>query len=148
MMSMITADVFSRFFFNAPIRGVPLIIAMSIIAVVFFQLADTIRMRRLTRSDLLIGSLIEKRPKLGYSLEAIFNLVGVFVMAVLLWYSVPYLTKAWELGTYDGTAGEFTIPEWPVKAVIVIGSALCVIQFARNALNDLAFLTKRGSKDV
>ncbi len=143
MMLMIVADVFSRFVFDAPIRGIPLIITMSIIAVVFLQLADTIRTGRLTRSDMLIRELIAKRPTLGYSLQGIFHLIGVFVMAILLWYSVPFLTKAWQLGTYDGTEGEFSIPEWPVKAVIVLGAALCTIQFIRNFLNDIGALCKR-----
>jgi len=137
MMMLIVADVIARFGFNSPIRGVPLIITMSIIAVVFLQLADALRAGRLTRSDMLITSMIRKRPKLGYSMQGIFHLAGVFIMSVLLWYSVPFLMKAWRLGTYDGTDGEFTLPEWPVKAVIVVGATVCVVQFFRHFLRDI-----------
>lgn len=137
MMLLIAADVFFRFAFNSPIRGVPLIISMSIIAVVFLQLADTVRTGRLTQSDMLITHLIQTRPRLGHSLQGLFHLVGVFVMGAILWYSVPFLTKAWQLGTYDGTPGDFAVPEWPVKAVIVLGAALCTLQFFYNFLRDI-----------
>ncbi len=144
MMSLIVADVFMRFVFNSPIRGVPLIITMSIIAIVFLQLADALRAGRLTRSDMLISSLITNRPKLGYSLQGIFHLAGVFIMSVLLWYSVPFFLKAWRLNSYDGTDGEFTLPEWPVKAVIVIGAIVCALQFFRHLLRDIDALRAHG----
>jgi len=142
MMMMIVADVFFRFVFNSPIRGVPLIITMSIIAIVFLQLADALRAGRLTRSDMLIGSLLTKRPLIGYSMQGIFHLAGVFIMSVLLWYSVPFMLKAWRLNSYDGTDGEFTLPEWPVKAVIVVGAIVCAIQFLRHLLRDIDALRK------
>ena len=43
IMVAINADVFSRFLFNAPISGVPLIVERSIIAIVFLQLAAALR---------------------------------------------------------------------------------------------------------
>ena len=42
MMVLINADVIGRAVFNAPIRGVPLIISLSIIAIVFLQLHDAL----------------------------------------------------------------------------------------------------------
>jgi TRAP-type mannitol/chloroaromatic compound transport system permease small subunit len=144
MMMMIVADVFSRTVFNSPIRGVPLIITMSIIAIVFLQLADALRAGRLTRSDMLITSLLENRPQLGHIMQGVFNLAGITVMGILLWYSVPMLMKAWRLDTYDGTDGEFTIAEWPVKAIIVIGATVCALQFFRHLLKDINYNRQKG----
>lgn len=143
MMMLIVADVVARFVFNSPIRGVPLIITMSIIAVVFLQLADALRAGRLTRSDMLITRMLTNRPLIGHSMQAIFHLAGVFIMTILLWHSVPFLLKAWRLNTYDGTDGEFTLPEWPVKMVIVIGAAVCTAQFFRHFLRDVSALRPR-----
>jgi len=143
MMMLITADVFFRFVFNAPIRGVPLIITMSIIAIVFLQLADALRAGRMTRSDMLITRLLKNKPVVGHSLQAIYHLAGVFIMTVLLWHSVPLLEKAWRLGTYDGTDGEFTLPEWPVKFIIVLGATVCSLQFLRLLWKDIEFHLKR-----
>ena len=43
LMLAINADVFSRFLFNAPISGVPLVVEMSIIAIVFLQITAALR---------------------------------------------------------------------------------------------------------
>jgi len=143
MMSLIVADVFMRFVFNSPIRGVPLIITMSIIAIVFLQLADALRAGRMTRSDMVITALLKKRPLIGYSMQGIFHLTGGFIMSVILWYSVPVLLKVWRLNSYDGTDGEFTLPDWPVKAMIVIGAAVCAIQFFRHFFQDVNVLWRQ-----
>ncbi len=42
-MCLICADVAGRYFFNAPIFGVTEIVEISIVAIVFAQLADTTR---------------------------------------------------------------------------------------------------------
>ena len=144
MMSLIVADVFMRFVFNSPIRGVPLIITMSIIAIVFLQLADALRAGRMTRSDMVISSLLNKRPLIGYSMQGLFHLAGGFIMSIILWYSVPALLNVWRLNSYDGTDGEFTLPEWPVKAMIVIGATVCAIQFIRLSFRDIKALRDRG----
>jgi len=147
MMMLIVSDVFMRFVFNSPIRGVPLIITMSIIAIVFLQLADALRAGRLTRSDMVISRLLSNRPLVGYSLQGAFHFAGVFVFSILLWYSVHPLMKAWRLDSYDGTDGEFTLPEWPIKAVIVLGAAVCLVQFFRHFLRDLSALRKVNKDD-
>ena len=49
-MVLINIDVFSRYLFNAPVTGVPLVITLSIIAIVFLQLAAALRGGRVTRS--------------------------------------------------------------------------------------------------
>ena len=82
MMMLIVIDVGMRAFFNSPIRGVPLIITMSIVAVVFLQLADALRAGRLTRSDVLIGKLLNTRPVLGHWMQAVFHFAGVVLMVV------------------------------------------------------------------
>ena len=54
---LINLDVFSRFLFNNPIDGVTELVELSIVAIVFLQLADAVRNGRLTRSDGLYNRL-------------------------------------------------------------------------------------------
>jgi len=143
MMMLIVFDVGMRMFFNSPVRGVPLIITMSIVAIVFLQLADALRAGRLTRSDILIGKLLNTRPVLGHWMQAVFHFAGVVLMIVLVRFSMPLLEKAWRLDSYDGTEGDFTFPEWPIKAVVVVGAGVCAIQFLRLFIADLRFLASR-----
>jgi TRAP-type mannitol/chloroaromatic compound transport system permease small subunit len=145
IMILINLDVFMRYLFNAPVRGVPLAVTMSIIAIVFLQMSDALRVGRFTRSDVMIGRLLQNRPMIGHWLQLQYNALGVILMAVIFWYTIPFLEKAWRSQSYAGNEGDFTVPEWPVKAVILIGSSCCCLQFIRHFREDLRYL--RGYRD-
>jgi TRAP-type mannitol/chloroaromatic compound transport system permease small subunit len=145
IMILINLDVFLRFLFNMPVRGVPLAVSMSIIAIVFLQMSDALRVGRFTRSDVLIGRLLQSRPIIGHWLQMHYNAFGVILMAIIFWYTIPFLGKAWRSQSYAGNEGDFTVPEWPVKLVILIGSSCCCIQFARHFREDFRYL--RGYRD-
>ena len=53
MVLMVTTDAMSRSFFAKPIAGVTELIQISIIGIVFLQIADAIRTKRMTRADSL-----------------------------------------------------------------------------------------------
>ena len=137
LMLLINADVLSRYLFNYPINGVPLIIELSIVAIVFLQLAAALREGRMTRSDVMIGRLLTQRPVLGLSLQAIYHALGALLMGILFLYSVPLFEKAWRRNTYVGVEGDFTIRVWILKLVILVGIAVCGIQFLRHIGFDL-----------
>lgn len=137
IMVLINTDVFSRFLFNAPIKGVPLIIEFSIVSIVFLQLAAALRGERMTRSDIVIGRLLEKRPQLGLSLQAVYHACGAILMGILFTFSVPLFEKAWRRNTYAGVEGDFIIQVWTLKLIILIGVAVCTIQFVRHVVNDM-----------
>jgi TRAP-type mannitol/chloroaromatic compound transport system permease small subunit len=145
IMILISMDVFSRFLFNAPVKGVPLAVTMSIVAIVFLQMSDALRWGRFTRSDVMIGRLLISRPRIGHVLQLIYNALGIFLMAIIFTYSLPFLEKAWISQSYAGNEGEFTVPEWPVKLVIIIGASVCCIQFVRHFWQDIRYL--RGYRD-
>ncbi len=132
IMVLINSDVWSRAIFNRPISGIPLIIEMSIIAIVFLQITAALRGGRLTRSDVLIGRLLKNRPQLGFSLQALYHLTGAALMVILYAFSERFFVKAWQRGTYEGVEGDFTLPTWPLKLLILVGAVICAIQFVRH----------------
>ena len=132
IMVLINSDVWSRAIFNRPISGIPLIIEMSIIAIVFLQITAALRGGRLTRSDVLIGRVLKNRPQLGYSLQALYHFTGAALMVILYAFSERFFTKAWRRDTYEGVEGDFTLPTWPLKLLILVGAVVCAIQFARH----------------
>ncbi len=142
IMVLINSDVWSRALLNLPISGIPLIIEMSIIAIVFLQITAALRGGRLTRSDVLIGRLLKKRPQLGFSLQALYHLAGAALMVILYAFSERFFVKVWQRGTYEGVEGDFTLPNWPLKLLILIGAVICAIQFVRHIGID--FRTVRG----
>jgi len=138
-MALINIDVFSRLLFNRPISGVPLIIEMSIIVIVFLQLAAALRRGRMTRSDVVIGRLLDNRPATGHLLQGVYHLAGFVLMILLIQYSLPLFSKAWRRGTYAGLEGDFTLPIWPIKLLIVVGAAVIMVQFLRLVRRDIQF---------
>ncbi len=136
LLIIINLDIISRFLFNRPIRGVPEIVSLSIVALVFMQIAHTLKVGRLTRAETLLNILRAKLPRVGCFLEGIFHLVGAGLFWLILQGSYPMLIKAWTIDEYVGAEGDFMAPVWPVKLIILIGSAAAIIQFLLLAYDD------------
>ena len=51
IMLVMLGDIFGRFLFNKPIPGVPEIVAISLVAIVFLQIAHTLRAWRVIFTD-------------------------------------------------------------------------------------------------
>jgi TRAP-type C4-dicarboxylate transport system permease small subunit len=130
LILLVSADALGRSFFLHPIVGTTELVTLSIVGIVFLQLADTIRGGRLTRSDSLL-SVIPRRA--AAALQAVFHLLGAVFMALGIWGSVPLLKEAIERNHWIGNEGVFTAPVWPVKTIIVVGLAVCLVQFLRLA---------------
>lgn len=140
IMLLVNADVIGRGLLNLPVSGVPEMVSMSIVAIVFLQVAQTFRMNRLTRSDALLGALQNKRPRLRAVVELIFAVGALFIMLQLLRASWPLFVKSWVRNTFEGTIGDFTAPIWPVKLIILIGCTMLILQLIFHAIDALKSL--------
>jgi TRAP-type mannitol/chloroaromatic compound transport system permease small subunit len=146
LLVIINLDIGGRALFNHPVRGVPEIVALSIVACVFLQIAHTLKVGRLTRSDILLNWLQSRHPALKHILEAVYHLIGGCLMAVLFKASIPLFTKAWRIDEYVGAQGDFMAPVWPVKLIILIGCAAGAIQFLLMAIDSMKQLRAPASK--
>ena len=142
LMSILCADVISRSVFNAPINGVPLLVELSILLIMFLQLPAAIRSGRLTRSDILLARLVRDRPSLGLSLRAVYDALGIALMVAVFVYTLPTFNKVWRRDTFEGLEGDFALPSWPFKLLILVGAVMCAIQFGRSALDGIANLRR------
>lgn len=136
LMVLINSDVVGRFVFNHPITGVPEIVSLSIVGIVFLQLAHTLRLHRFIRSDVLVGRLIRTRPRAGRALQCLHHLIGGTLGLLILWYVYPKFTEAWSEGIYLGDIGRIIIPTWPILAIILVGSFFTTIQYVLHAFDD------------
>ena len=146
IMILINSDVFMRFLFNAPVMGVPLVISMSIIGIVFLQLPDALRNGRFIRNDALLGRMLEHHPRIGHWMETVYNFAGFLFMAVLVWYEWPFMVRNWNEQVYAGNEGDFTLPVWPLTLMVLIGAACCGIQYLRQMWRDIRYL--RGDQSA
>ncbi len=137
LMVLINSDVVGRDLLGAPVRGVTELVALSIVGIVFLQLADTLHSGRFTRADVLLERLKRTRPVLAARLQALFHMVGAALMAVILWAAWSPLVESIRIREYVGAIGDFTAPVWPVRLIMLIGLTLTLITFVLLAWADL-----------
>ncbi len=130
IMLLIGADVLARNLFDAPISGVPEMVALSIVAIVFLQVPQTLRAERFTRSTAVLDAIRGRAPRVARIMETVFDTSAILLLGALLYASWPLFTKSWQNNTFVGALGDFTAPLWPVKLIICIGTAMLMAQFA------------------
>jgi len=143
VMLLIAADVVGRFAFGRPIAGVPEIVSMSILAIVFLQLANTLSRGKLTRSDAALSALRRRAPRLADALDAVLHGAGAYLLAVLLQAFHPMFLRSYGRNEMVGAVGQFLAPIWPVHLIVLIGAAMLLAVFVLRALM-LATLAIRG----
>ena len=133
LMVLINADVFGRNLINQPVRGVTEIVSISIVGIVFLQLADTLHAGRFTRADILLDRIKTTRPSLAAALHATFHLIGFALMVVILLASWQPLVESVRIQEYVGAIGYFQLPVWPIRLITLVGlttTALCFLLLA------------------
>jgi TRAP-type C4-dicarboxylate transport system permease small subunit len=130
LMILVNADVIGRTAFLSPISGVPEIVSMSIVAIVFLQIAQAFRMGSFTRTDAFLKLFARRSPRLRHALELVYTLAAIALVWFLFQASFPLFLRSWTRDTYIGTIGDFTAPIWPVKLIILIGCAALLLQLA------------------
>lgn len=149
LMVLINADVLGRNLLSAPVRGVPEIVALSIVGIVFLQLADTLRVGRFTRADVLLERLARTRPRAHDALHAAYHAVGAALLGVILWASWAPLVESIRIREYVGAIGDFTAPVWPIRLITLVGLSVTALTFLLLAREDMkrarVLAAQRGS---
>lgn len=130
MAVAVNADILGRDLFNQPVPGVTEFVGLSIVAVVFLQMANTLREDRHIANDLIFKAIGASHPVVAHAFYGVFHLIGAVLMALIVWYVIPILIENFEGDYYKGTAGVVEIPVWPFMATVVIGAAATVVQYA------------------
>lgn len=138
VMLLMCVDVLMRNAVDRPIDGVAELVATSIIVIVFLQLPSTLRHGRMSRAELFIDPFLERKPRAGRRLRALYSLVGALSCAVIAYATWPAFERAWQDSEFWGVEGIFTFPTWPVRAVVILGSVLAAVQYLLFVVQDLA----------
>lgn len=137
LMMLITSDITLRFVFGSPISGVTEIVEISIIIVTFLQLAHTLKVGRVTRSDALYSRIMTRFPTVGNVMGTLFAAAGVGLMIAIMWGGWPKWLQSLHGDYFVGNKGVFTFPEWPQRLVLVIGCGMMAIQFFLMGLDNI-----------
>ncbi|MCO4838065.1 MAG: TRAP transporter small permease [Oceanospirillaceae bacterium] len=129
LVVILNVDVVARGLFNSPLKGTYELVQLSVVFIVFLQLADVVRVDRLTRSDGFLHLLHGRSPKLTNAIRRMINAVSAIFMGLIAYIMFPEFIKMWGTQDYFGVPGLFTVPWWPIKLVIAGGSALASLIF-------------------
>jgi len=143
LVILICSDALGRSFFNHPIDGVTELVAVTMAVIVFCQLADTVRLGKLTRSDAFLSTLEASNSTLAALVVISFDILGIAVMVCIIWGTTPLLIESIERGYYIGEQGVFTLPDWPIKAIVVLGSVACALCFLVRAVHHWMLVSER-----
>ena len=134
IMSLIVADVVGRFFFGHPIPGVPEIVSMLILSIVFLQIGNTLLRGKLTRSDGFLLFLTRRCPRTAALLDAVMHLMGAMLIGIMAYAFLPLFLRSYGRNEQIGTVGQFLAPIWPTHLVVLVGSVVLCIAFILRAI--------------
>lgn len=137
MSIAVNADIIGRDVFNHPIAGVTEFLGLSIVAVVFLQMANTAREGRHINNDLIIATVAKRNPRLARLFYAVFELIAAILFALVVRFVWPNLVDNYYGGYFKGTSGYIEIPLWPFIGVVLIGAAAASIQHLLLAWREL-----------
>jgi TRAP-type mannitol/chloroaromatic compound transport system permease small subunit len=102
---------------------------LSIISIVWLQMAYALRQRQHLRTNLLLGAL----PRLGQHTILILNAsTGIVIFFLIAYYAYPEFVRAWRTGAFEGEH-PVRIPVWPIWGTVMIGSTLTAVEYAIQA---------------
>jgi TRAP-type C4-dicarboxylate transport system permease small subunit len=129
MAVAVNADVLGRNLLLRPLPGVLEFVGLSIVAIVFLQMANTLREDRHVANDVVIRAIGAAKPRLTAACYSVFYLIGAVLMALIVWFVWPILVDNYYGGFYRGTQGVVEIRIWPFIVAIIVGAAATAIQY-------------------
>jgi len=138
---LVVADVIGRAIFNCPVQGTPEIVSISIVVICYLQAAYAIRSGGMLRVDAFISML--PRP-VREALDVIGALLGAAFFALIVWGAYDPAVYSWISNEYEGE-GALQVPVWPARFIIILGSALAILNYLLLAYQALLRMLGRGA---
>ena len=125
LMVLIIGDVTGRVALDHPVPGVPEIVKLSIVGIVWLQFAYTLRTDRHLRTTLVFDLLPAAWKRVVYALNCA---AGFAVFGLIIWYSQDNVVDTYRWQTFEGE-DPVRIPVWPVWTLVVLGAGLTGIEY-------------------
>lgn len=135
----ILADVLGRVLFNHPLTGVPEIVKVSIVGIVWIQIPYSTLTGLHVRSTLIHSRLGKTGQEV---LNIIGNIMGAGLMAALFRASWPDMIHSWEILEFEGD-GVFRVPAYPIRTMITFGSAMAAVHFVAQIVQNVRNILNR-----
>ena len=137
---LVCADILGRVLFQHPLAGVPEIVKVSIVAIVWLQIPHTLRIGGHLRSDIVLRAL----PGRGRAIAEFFACVlGALIFGLLVVSGWDTMILAWEMGEFEGEL-PVRVPTYPLRTIVLLGAALTALQFLLMAAEAVRKLASRS----
>ena len=73
---------------------------------------------------------------------AIFDALAIVFFLIVLYGAIPELYDSWRFDYFVGEEGLFTVAEWPIKLILVIGCTVTMLQFVKFTARHIAPLLR------
>jgi len=125
IMLLITVDVGGRAFFNSPLFGVPEIVKISVVGLVWCMMAHTLKIGAHLRSTILL----EHMPTSArHAVDILGCVLGALMFGLIVYSGWDQMIEAWRVGEFEGE-DPVRVPTYPIRSLVVLGAALTAIQF-------------------
>lgn len=129
LVLLVGLDVLGRNLFGAPVKGVPELVSLTIVGIVFLQIPQCLREGRVSRTEAMDMFLAKRYPALRPILHTVFDLISIFLIGVVFVATWPMFIKSVTRHEYIGAVGNFTAPTWPIRVAILVGCTFLILQF-------------------
>ncbi len=126
------ADVVGTKFLGMPVPGTLEVTESTMVLIVFGALAYTQERRGHIRVELLYNHAGARGKSF---MEAITHVLALVYFALLCWQGISELSYSWEIR--EATMGTVRFPLYPARFLLVVGTALLVVQLALDVISDL-----------
>ncbi len=133
------ADVVGTKFLNYPVPGTLEFTESTMVLVVFGALAFTQSKRGHIRVEILYNF---GGPRTRALLDAFTHLSAFIYFGLLCWLGIQEAIYSWEIS--EASMGSIRFPLFPARALLVVGSALLLLQLAVDIASDLARAVRGG----
>ena len=138
LVAIIITEVVAREVFSAPIRGITEVTAYSLVGATFLQLPNIIQTERMTRVDFLLDFLRSRVKSFHTTVDILASSAGALIMYLLMRATWPKLTRSYAENELVGIPGEFSFEVWPLRVLVLLGSAMALIAFAAKIISTIS----------
>lgn len=137
---LICADILGRVLFRYPLAGVPEIVKVSIVAIVWLQIPHTLKTGGHLRSDIVLRYLSTRSRA---ALDLFACVLGAIIFGLLVYSGWDTMILAWEMGEFEGEL-PVRVPTYPLRSIVLLGAALTALQFLLMAAEAVRRLASRS----
>ena len=129
LMLIICADIVARNLMGSSLPLVTELGALTLVMIVYLQLAATVRADRMARTEIFFVVFRESRPRAGAVLAAAFDLAGGILVGLIAWSTLNILQKDIASSEFIGVPGIATLSTWPFRVLILVGVSVAAVEF-------------------